>query len=122
MKGKILIVDDEKASLKSLKDILRLEGYSVTAKENGEDAIEALESDDNDLMLLDLNMPGMTGYETLEYLKQHPKTAAIPVVMVTAQSELEAVERCLSAGAVDYIQKPFELLQIEAKIEKILAG
>jgi len=97
-------------------------GYEVLEASNGKQGIQVAVEEAPVLILLDINMPEMMGYETLSYLKGNPKTAPIPVVMVTGQSELESVERCLDAGAKDYIQKPFELLQVKAKIERVLAG
>lgn len=116
MKGKILIVDDEKASRKSLRDILRLEGYTVTAKENGEDAVEVLESDDYDLMLLDLKMPGMSGLEVLEKaVKISPQTK---IIMLTAHGSLESSIEALRQGAHDYLLKPAAPKDILASVER----
>lgn len=116
MKGKILIVDDEKASRKSLKDILRLEGYSVTAKENGEDAVEALESDDFDLMLLDLKMPGMSGLDVLE--KTVEISSRTKIIMLTAHGSLESAIEALRHGAHDYLIKPAAPNDILASVER----
>lgn len=116
MKGKILIVDDEKASRKSLKDILKLEGYSVTAKENGEDALAVLESDDFDLMLLDLKMPGMSGLEVLEKTVEiAPKTK---IIMLTAHGSLESAIEALRHGAHDYLLKPAAPKDILVSVER----
>lgn len=104
MKGRILIVDDEEASRRSLKDILKLEGYKVTDKADGEGALKALEDDGYDLMLLDLKMPGMSG---LEVLKQASQVAPdCKVIMLTAHGSLESAIEALRKGAHDYILKP----------------
>lgn len=116
MKGKILIVDDEKASRKSLKDILKLEGYTVTAKENGEEALKVLESDDFDLMLLDLKMPGMSGLEVLEKTTDvAPKTK---IIMLTAHGSLESAIEALRHGAHDYLLKPATPKDILMSVER----
>lgn len=116
MKGKILIVDDEKASRKSLKDILRLEGYTVTDKENGEDALGVLENEEFDLMLLDLKMPGMSGLEVLEKaVEVSPNTK---IIMLTAHGSLESSIEALRQGAHDYLLKPAAPADILASVER----
>lgn len=116
MKGKILIVDDEKASRKSLKDILRLEGYTVTDKEKGEDAVESLENDEYDLMLLDLKMPGMSGLDVLEKaVEVSPNTK---IIMLTAHGSLESSIEALRHGAHDYLLKPAAPNDILASVER----
>lgn len=116
MKGKILIVDDEKASRKSLRDILRLEGYTVTDKENGEEALKALEENDFDLMLLDLKMPGMSGLEVLE--KAVDVAPNTKIIMLTAHGSLESAIEALRQGAHDYLLKPAQPKEILASVEK----
>ncbi|KAA3643454.1 MAG: DNA-binding response regulator [Chloroflexi bacterium] len=104
MPTKILIVDDEEAARKSLSDILRLEGYHVASKANGADAVEALELEDFDLMLLDLKMPGMDGLEVLDRASDlAPNTK---VIMLTAHGSLESAIEALRQGAHDYLLKP----------------
>lgn len=116
MKGKILIVDDEKASRKSLKDILRLEGYNVSAAEGGQQAVEVLEEEDFDLMLLDLKMPGMSGLDVLEKTVEiAPRTK---IIMLTAHGSLESAIEALRFGAHDYLLKPASPDEILASVEK----
>ncbi|MDH3942668.1 MAG: response regulator transcription factor [Anaerolineae bacterium] len=116
MKGKILIVDDEKASRKSLKDILRLEGYNVAAAEGGQQAVEVLEEGEFDLMLLDLKMPGMSGLDVLEKtveIAPHTK-----IIMLTAHGSLESAIEALRFGAHDYLLKPASPDEILSSVEK----
>lgn len=99
MKGRILIVDDEEPSRKSLGDILRLEGYEVESAGDGASAVEAFVKEGFDLMLLDIKMPGMGGLEVLgEAVKLSPETK---VIMLTAHGSLESAIEALRQGAHD---------------------
>jgi diguanylate cyclase (GGDEF)-like protein/PAS domain S-box-containing protein len=105
-KSRILMVDDVSESLHAMMSILG-DAYAVTAATNGKKALEmARRSPQPDLMLLDIKMPGMDGYEVLRRLKSDPLTADIPVIIVTAQSESEDEAKGLRMGASDYIAKP----------------
>lgn len=113
MKGRILIVDDEKNTRISLEEILRLEGYDVEAVGDGRSAVKALEDNNYELMLLDLKMPGMDGLEVLAYATENrPKCK---VIMLTAHGSLESAIQALRQGAHDYILKP-------AKPEELIAS
>lgn len=116
MKGKIIIVDDEEATRRSLGDILKLEGFQVTMKSNGEEAIEALEKDEYDLMLLDLKMPGMSGLEVLDKVTEVAPDCR--VIMLTAHGSLESAIEALRQGAHDYILKPAAPHEIIASVSK----
>ncbi len=116
MKGKIIIVDDEEATRRSLGDILKLEGFQVTTKSNGEEAIEALTKEEFDLMLLDLKMPGMSGLEVLD--KATEVAPDCRVIMLTAHGSLESAIEALRQGAHDYILKPAAPHEIIASVSK----
>lgn len=104
MKGKILIVDDESTARRSWSDILRLEGYQVATAASGEAALNALESNSYDVMLLDLKMPGIDGLEVLRNVSSlSPDTY---VVVLTAHGSLESAVEALRHGAHDYLLKP----------------
>ena len=105
MQKKLLVVDDEPNNLRVIGQILR-DRYALIFATNGEEAIELAAQDLPDLILLDIMMPGMNGYEVCEKLKANPSTREIPVIFVTAMSEVEDEARGFDAGAVDYIQKP----------------
>ena len=116
MPTKILIVDDEETARKSLSDILRLEGYHVATKANGEEAVGALEAEDFDLMLLDLKMPGMDGLEVLE--RAGDLAPDTKVIMLTAHGALESAIEALRMGAHDYILKPASPEDIISSVSK----
>ena len=107
-KARILIVDDEKMNLKVLADLLKDEYAPILAR-SGEQALQhALGDSPPDLILLDVVMPRMGGYEVIKILKNNEKTNNIPVIFVTALNSIEDEEHGLKLGAVDYITKPFE--------------
>lgn len=102
---KILIVDDESNNLKLLQQILK-ESYKLIFANNGEKALQAASIHHPDLILLDIMMPGMSGYQVCEALKDNPKTEDIPVIFVTAMGDQDDETHGFDVGAVDYIQKP----------------
>lgn len=115
-KPAILIVDDTPANL----DIL-LEGlgdrYNISVAVDGKSALETLEEQVPDLMLLDIMMPGMDGYEVLYSMKKNSLWASIPVIFLTAMSEAADKTKGLRAGAVDYITKPFDMTEVQARLD-----
>ena len=116
MKGKILIVDDEATARKSLADILRLEDYNVTVAENGQAALERLEADQFDLMLLDIKMPGMSGVEVLK--KSVSISPDVKVILLTAHGSLESAIEAIRQGAHDYLLKPASPNEILASVSR----
>lgn len=116
----ILVVDDMPANIDVLVGLLR-DNYKVKAARNGEKALKIVRSaNPPDLILLDVMMPGMTGYEVCEQLKQDSDTASIPVIFITSLNEEEDEEKGLKLGAVDYITKPFRAAIVLARIENHL--
>ncbi|MCU7858285.1 MAG: response regulator, partial [Candidatus Thiodiazotropha sp. (ex Lucinoma kastoroae)] len=101
---KILVVDDEKGNIEVLQSILK-DHYGIIPALNGQKALELAQKHEPDLILLDIMMPGMDGYEVCKRLKTDPALAMIPVIFVTAMSEEEDEARGLQLGAVDYITK-----------------
>ncbi|MCE5262515.1 MAG: response regulator [Deltaproteobacteria bacterium] len=106
IQGNILVVDDAPANLTLLTGIFKENGHRVRPVPNGKLAIMAVEREPPDIILLDIMMPVMDGYETCRHLKENPKTRDIPVVFLTAKTELEDEMRGFELGAVDYITKP----------------
>jgi len=115
-RGRILVVDDDEGNRDVLARRLSREGYAVTVAADGSAALEALASVPVDLVLLDVMMPGMDGYEVLTRLKGEPKLRAIPVVMISALDEIASVARCIELGAEDYLAKPFDPVLLRARI------
>ena len=105
---KLLIVDDIEANRFTLQRRLERDGFSnLTLAEGGQACLDLVNSDEFDLILLDLMMPDISGLDVLKTLKQDPLQRHIPVIMVTAVGEIEPTVECISAGADDYITKPF---------------
>ena len=115
----ILIVDDEKTARKSLADILRLEGYTVTAVDNGESAISLLREQEINLMLLDIRMPGMSGVEVMRKASEiSPDTQ---IIMLTAHGSMDSAIESLRYGAHDYLLKPSSPQEILSSVSGALA-
>jgi DNA-binding response OmpR family regulator len=118
-KPKILVVDDEDRSLRLVEAILAPEGYEVVLAHTGQEGLEKIRETRPDIVLLDIMMPGMNGYEILRILRQQ---SDIPVIMLTAKKEVTSARDALNLGADDYVRKPFiksELLaRIRAKLRR----
>ena len=107
-KKRILLVDDEKVIRCLLTDLLREAGYELAEAEDGKAALEQVKKKHPDLIILDVNMPKMSGFQVLEHLKKNPKTQGIPVIMLTTRAEQDDVEMGIGLDADKYIPKPFE--------------
>ncbi|MEM1367201.1 MAG: response regulator [Cyanobacteria bacterium P01_H01_bin.15] len=116
----ILIVDDRPANLKVLSDILEKQGYDVRQATDGTIALKAIELELPDLILLDIQMPEMDGYTLCQLLKEKPQTKDIPVIFVSAIHEPWDKVRAFSVGGVDYVTKPFKLVELIARVENHL--
>ena len=119
-KHSILIVDDNEMISEPLGMLLELQGYEVAMAVNGRNALDMLEERQYDLILLDIMMPEMNGYDVLQYLKSNPDLRHIPVVMLSALDEMESVVRCIKMGAEDYLFKPFDRTLLKARIDASL--
>ncbi len=118
---KILIVDDDYDTRTVVKTILVGSGYQVEEAASGQEALDALENFDPELIVLDVMMPGMSGYDVVVHLKQKPETQNIPIIMLTAKSEPEDLITGYKDYAVDYyIPKPFTTRQLLSGIELII--
>ena len=114
--GDLLIVDDNEISRDLLTRHLRRQGHDVTAAENGRQALEMIETHPFDLVLLDIMMPEMDGYQVLQHLKEHETWRDIPVIIISALEELDSVVRCVEMGAEDYLFKPLNPVLLRARI------
>ena len=115
--GKILVVDDIPQNVKLLADILTVEGFDVVTAASGEEALEKVEAESPDLVLLDITMPGMSGYEVCGRLKANAATKNIPVIFVTAMHEIEDETKGFELGAVDSIAKPISRPIVLARVK-----
>jgi class 3 adenylate cyclase/ActR/RegA family two-component response regulator len=118
--GKILIVDDSMNNLTLLERILSRKGYKVGVATSGKVAIETVELTKPDLILLDIMMPGMDGYEVCSQLKANERTRGIPIIFLSALAEVKDKVRAFNIGGVDYITKPFEPVEVVARVENQL--
>lgn len=115
----ILIVDDEPVNIDIIASLLG-ESYDLRVATNGKDAIEFLKKTEVNLILLDISMPGMDGFETCSILKKEPKTRDIPIIFITANSDEKSIEKAYDVGGVDYITKPFKFKELVAKVNREL--
>ncbi len=120
VKKKILVVDDEKDIAEMIAFNLKRNGYDVLTAHNGIDALDLAERETPDLILLDLMMPGLDGTEVTRRLKADPRTAKLPLVMLTAKSEETDVVVGLTLGADDYVTKPFSMKILLARLTTVL--
>ncbi len=119
-KYKILIVDDVPVNVQLLKTHLEAMGYQTLAAEDGLEALEKARSERPDLILLDVMMPKLNGFEVCRTLKQDERTQFIPIIMVTALNDVEDRIRGIEAGADDFISKPFNKLELLARVKSLL--
>jgi two-component system sensor histidine kinase/response regulator len=114
--GRILVVDDQPANLRAVSTLLTRHGYEVLTAGNGEDALALAGSQIPDLMLLDMMMPGMDGFELLAEIKLNPVLHRIPAIFLTAAQDRELLLRAFDSGAVDYVTKPFMPEELLARV------
>jgi class 3 adenylate cyclase len=114
--GHILVVDDNRMNRIKLWRVLEQQGHTVGLAENGQQALDQLRAEPFDLVLLDIVMPEMDGFQVLEHLKDDPDLRAIPVIVISAVDEMESVVRCIEMGAEDYLPKPFDPVLLRARI------
>jgi two-component system, cell cycle response regulator len=122
MSGRILIVDDNKINRMTLTRALGDQGHDSATAENGREALERLALEPFDVILLDILMPEMDGYETLRHIKQDPDLRHLPVIIISAVDEMDSVIRCIEMGAADYLPKPFNAALLRARINASLAS
>ncbi|MCA0426596.1 MAG: hybrid sensor histidine kinase/response regulator [Bacteroidetes bacterium] len=118
-KDLILVIDDQPNNLKVIAGLLANE-YEISIASNGETALSMLEKAQPDLILLDIMMPGMDGFETCKQLKSNPNTASIPVIFLTAKTDIDDITKGFKCGAVDYVTKPFNPAEVKARVKNHL--
>lgn len=114
--GRILVVDDNRLNRLKLSRGLEDQGHEVVLAENGLEALNLLKKAHYDLILLDILMPEMDGYQVLEQLKTDPELSAIPVIVISAVDEMASIIKCIEMGAEDYLPKPFDAVLLRARI------
>ncbi len=117
---KVLIVDDEMDTLLPLKRSLEAGDYIVVEALNGQEALNKVRNEIPDIILLDLMLPGMDGYEVCSRLKNNALTRNIPIIMLTARDDVKDRVKGLEIGADDYVAKPFNLHELKARIKSVL--
>ena len=118
--AKILVVDDTPHNVKLLADILGMKGYTITTAVNGEDALAKVAADQPDLMLLDIMMPGLSGYDVCRKLRESPATALLPIVLCTSLDPKEERVKGIEAGADDFLAKPINQAELFARVKSLL--
>lgn len=122
MSHRVLVVDDEPDVVMIIKTTLQAEGYDVVSANNGKDALEEAFETRPDLIVLDVMMPGMTGFDVLKELKANESTATVPIVMLTGVSEKSKIQEAIQSGIDYYVVKPFDFDDLLSKIKQALEG
>ena len=119
---KVLVIDDDSMVRETIVRLLILEGYQVIEAAYGQAGYAAAISDSPNIILLDLNMAIMDGFQVLHKLKNNPETVRIPVIVLTARIDAESERRCMAAGATDYIKKPWGPAELQERIAIIVGA
>ena len=118
--AKVLLVDDEDQLRRVMRDLLERDGYTVTEARDGVEALDQIDRHAPDIIVLDLNLPGLDGYGVLSHLRSRPATASIPVVVLTAQGDEDNEVRVFEMGADDFLSKPFRARALSARLRAVL--
>src|SRR5690554_4795939 len=119
--AKVLVVDDEPNIVLSLEFLMQQAGFEVETAEDGVTALAKVEAAPPDLILLDISLPGISGFDVLEQLRQEPLYARLPIIMLTAHGREVEKEKGLALGADDYVTKPFSTQALVEKVQALLA-
>jgi two-component system cell cycle response regulator DivK len=122
MGARILVVEDNPLNLKLIRDVLEFEGFEVLTAESGEEGVAVAASDRVDLVLMDLQLPGIDGHEALVQIRSDPQCRAVPVVAVTAFAMKDDIESARRAGFDGYIAKPISVRALPKQLAAFLPG
>src|SRR6478735_8567151 len=120
MSAKILVVDDTPHNVKLLADILGMKGYEVSIATNGEEALAKVAAGHPDLILLDIMMPGLSGYDVCRKMREDPATSLLPVVLCTSLDPGQERVKGIEAGADDFLTKPINQAELFARVKSLL--
>ena len=120
MNKKILVIEDDPNALRLIRYALEQEGYQVLSAENGLEGVKKAQDDHPDLVVLDIMLPGLDGYEVCHKLRQKPETAALPVLMLSAKARQDDKDIGLKMGADDYLAKPADPATMVEKVKALL--
>jgi DNA-binding response OmpR family regulator len=118
--AKVLLVDDEDQLRRVMRDLLERDGYQVTEARDGVEALDQIDRHAPDIIVLDLNLPGLDGYGVLSHLRSRPATTGIPVVVLTAQGDEDNEVRVFEMGADDFLSKPFRARALSVRLRAVL--
>ncbi len=121
LKKKILVVEDHENLLQLHSILLSAQGYEVKGAKDGQEAINAIESSPPDLIILDIGLPGIDGYEVCRHIKSNPQSRHIPVIVVTAKRSKEDLQKIDEVGADWYIPKPFKAAMVIETVQRFLS-
>ncbi len=116
----VLLVEDEEPLRRVMKDLLEREGYTVAEARDGVQALDEVDRQAPDVIILDLNLPGLDGYGVLQQLRSRPATRNIPIMVLTAKGDEDNEVRVFELGADDFITKPFRARALSARLEAVL--
>ena len=122
MRARILVVEDNPLNLKLIRDVLEFEGFDVLTAQSGEEGVALASSESPDLVLMDLQLPGIAGHEALLQMRSDPRCRSVPVVAVTAFAMKDDIERAQIAGFDGYIAKPISVRALPEQLAAFLPG
>ncbi|MCL4265458.1 MAG: response regulator [Anaerolineae bacterium] len=118
----VLVVDDEDMTRKLLRLMLERDGFTILEAEDGQQALEVIAESKPDIVILDVMMPNMDGFTTCQELRSQPETATLPIILLSARSQTEAVQAGLESGADRYMTKPISKPELVQTITELLSG